>query len=114
MFKDILLRFFIGGTVVCIFSLLSDLFKPRRFAGLFGAAPSVALATIGLTVASQGKLYAVTETRSMVGGAVAMLVYALSVAYTVFRFKTSPLWTTLPLLVVWFGISFGVWIICFR
>jgi uncharacterized protein DUF3147 len=112
MLKDILLRFIIGGTVVCIFSLLSDLFKPRRFAGLFGAAPSVALATIGLTVASQGKSYGATEARSMVGGAVALLVYASCVAYTVFRCKTSPLWTTISLLVVWFAISFGVWIIC--
>ena len=46
--KETLLRFFIGGAVVSAFALLGDLFKPKSFAGLFGAAPSVALATLGL------------------------------------------------------------------
>ena len=43
---DIVLRFFIGGLIVSVFSLISDLLKPKTFAGLFGAAPSVALATL--------------------------------------------------------------------
>jgi len=45
----ILLRFLIGGLVVSVFAVISDIVKPKSFAGLFGAAPSVALATIGLT-----------------------------------------------------------------
>ncbi len=44
--KEILLRFVIGGIVVSTFAILADLFKPKSFPiGLFGAAPSVALAT---------------------------------------------------------------------
>jgi hypothetical protein len=39
-------RFLIGGFVVSAFALLGDLLRPKSFAGLFGAAPSVALATL--------------------------------------------------------------------
>ena len=55
--KVILIRFLIGAVAVSIFAVLGDLFKPKSFAGLFGAAPSVALATLGLTVASDGSTH---------------------------------------------------------
>ena len=41
---EILARFVIGGVVVSVFALIGDVIKPKSFAGLFGAAPSVALA----------------------------------------------------------------------
>ena len=62
--KELLLRFAIGGVVVSSFAVLSDLLKPKSFAGLFGAAPSVALATLGLAVVTEGRGYAATEARS--------------------------------------------------
>jgi hypothetical protein len=65
--KDLILRFVIGGIVVSAFAALGDVLKPKSFAGLFGAAPSIALATLGLTIASKGKIYAATEGRSMIG-----------------------------------------------
>jgi len=55
---EIIIRFMIGGLVVSVFAVMGDLLKPKSFAGLFGAAPSVALATLGLTVASDGARYA--------------------------------------------------------
>jgi Protein of unknown function (DUF3147) len=66
--RDLLLRFLIGGFVVSTFATLGDLFKPKSFAGLFGAAPAVALATLVLTVSAQGASYAATESRSMMAG----------------------------------------------
>jgi hypothetical protein len=70
---DILIRFLIGGMVVSAFATLGGLFKPTSFAGLFGAAPSVALATLALTISKDGKVYAGTECRSMLAGAAAPL-----------------------------------------
>jgi hypothetical protein len=52
--KDLILRFVIGGIVVSAFAALGDVLKPKSFAGLFGAAPSIALATLGLTIAANG------------------------------------------------------------
>jgi len=67
--RELILRAIIGGAMVTVFAEFGDLFKPRRFAGHFGAAPSVALATLGLTIASQGKNFAELEARSMLAGA---------------------------------------------
>jgi Protein of unknown function (DUF3147) len=39
-----LIRFVIGGLVVSVFAICGDVLRPKSFAGLFGAAPSVALA----------------------------------------------------------------------
>ena len=44
MSEDVL-RFVVGGVVVSAFSMLGDILRPKSFAGLFAAAPSVALAT---------------------------------------------------------------------
>jgi hypothetical protein len=107
--KVILIRFLIGGIAVSLFSVLGDLFKPKSFAGLFGAAPSVALATLGLTVASDGKLYAATEAGSMMAGAAAFFVYTSCVSWTLMRGRFSALWVTISLLPVWGMVAFGLW-----
>jgi hypothetical protein len=78
---EILMRFLIGGLVVSLFSSLGDVLRPKSFAGLFGAAPSIALATIGLTIQQNGKTYAAFECRSMMLGAIAFFVYALNVSW---------------------------------
>ena len=107
--KVILIRFLIGGIAVSFFAVLGDLFKPKSFAGLFGAAPSVALATLGLTVASDGKLYAATEANSMMAGAVAFFVYTSCVSRMLMRGRFSALWVTISLLPVWGMVAFGLW-----
>ena len=100
------------GAVVSLFAILGDVFRPKSFAGLFGAAPSIALATLGLTIQHSGKLYAAIETRSMIAGALAMAVYAAAVSWVLLRFKPPALAVTLALLPVWFGVSFGLWQLC--
>jgi hypothetical protein len=42
---DAIIRFVVGGLAVSAFAVLGDVFRPKSFAGLFGAAPSIALAT---------------------------------------------------------------------
>jgi hypothetical protein len=70
---ELLFRFVVGGAVVCFFAAPGDVLKPKSFAGLFGAAPFVALATLGLAVSFDGELYAASEARSMIVGAGAFL-----------------------------------------
>jgi hypothetical protein len=111
---DLLLRFLIGGVVISLFAILGDIFRPKSFAGLFGAAPSIALATLGLTIHHNGKLYAAVETRSMIAGAIAMAAYAATSSWVLFRFKPPALAVTLALLPLWFAISFCIWHLCLR
>lgn len=102
---ELVFRFLIGGAVVSFFAVLAEIFKPQSFAGLFGAAPSIALATIGITIAHNGKAYAATEAHSMVLGAIGFFCYASAASWFLTRMKVSALVATLALLPVWFGVS---------
>ena len=106
---DLLIRFLIGGVVVSFFAALGDIFRPKSFAGLFGAAPSIALATVGLTVHTNGALFAAVEARSMVFGAIAFFFYALAVSYILRRYRPSALVATVCMMPLWLAISFGLW-----
>lgn len=106
---ELLLRFLIGGTVVTLFAILSEVFRPKSFAGLFGAAPSIALATLGITIAQHGKAYAAIEARFMVFGAIAFFCYAASVSWMLLRIKPRALTATIALMPVWFAASFALW-----
>ncbi len=106
---ELFVRFILGGVIVSIFAATGDLFKPKSFAGLFGAAPSVALATLVLTVAKHGHDYAAVEGRSMMIGAAAFLVYAQLAAWSMMRHSLSAMKTTLLFLPVWLVIALGGW-----
>lgn len=112
--KEILVRFVIGGGVVSGFAILGDLFKPKSFAGLFGAAPSVALATLTLTVLSDGKWYAAKEGRSMVVGAIAFFIYASLISSLTMRYRWKALPLSSALVLVWFCVAFSLWRLCLR
>lgn len=76
---EYLVRFLVGGVVVSAFAMLGDVLRPKSFAGLFGAAPSVALATLGIAVYHNDAGYAATQSHSMMAGAIALGVYACDV-----------------------------------
>jgi hypothetical protein len=61
---EILARFLIGGVVVSAFAICGDILRPKSFAGLFGAAPSVALASLALTFTQHSRSYIALEGRS--------------------------------------------------
>jgi len=111
---EIALRFLIGGAVVCGFATLGDLFRPKSFAGLFGAAPSVALATLALTIVIKGQYYAGLEARSMIAGAVAFFIYASCVSWVMMRYKRSALLVTTLCIPLWLVASWGVWLVWIR
>ncbi len=84
----------VGGVAVSGFSFLGGLPRPKSFAGLFAAAPAVAIATLILTVTKQGKEYAILEAKSMFLGAVAFTVYAWFVSWLLVRHRLSVLSAT--------------------
>lgn len=109
-----LFRFLIGGAIVTLFACLGDVLKPKSFAGLFGAAPSVALATLGLTVFADGKAYAALESRSMIAGALSFFLYALLCAWLMLRKKMDAAPATIGSLIVWLGTALGIWALFLR
>lgn len=103
-----LIRFLIGGTVVSVFAALGEIVRPKSFAGLFAAAPSIALASLGLTIAHSGKVFAAIEARSMIFGSLAFCLYACLCSRVLMRQRFSALMTTVMLLPVWLGASFAL------
>jgi uncharacterized membrane protein (GlpM family) len=68
-----------GGTLVVAFALLSHALTPKRFAGLFSAAPAVALAGLTITLLDKGAHEAHQSSAGMIAGAAGMAVYAAAV-----------------------------------
>jgi hypothetical protein len=101
---DIIIRFVVGGLAVSAFAVLGDVLRPKSFAGLFGAAPSIALATLAITIAQRGAGYAATEARSMMLGAVALWLYSAGVCRLMEKYGVSALPAT--------GTMFAGWLIC--
>ncbi len=112
--SELLIRFAIGGVVVSLFALLGDIFRPRTFAGIFAAAPSIAFASLGLTIHQHGRGYAAVEARSMIFGALGFLVYAALVGFLLRRWRTPALTTTVALMPLWLAISMGCWFLLLR
>jgi hypothetical protein len=112
--KDIVVRVIIGGSVVSVFALLGELLKPKSFAGLFGAAPSVSLATLALTAAKEGKVYASLEARSMLLGSVAFIIYAAIVSRGVMHRRIQVLAATTLGLALWAACAFSLWYVVLR
>jgi len=112
--SEIIFRFLIGGFVVSLFATIGDTLRPKSFAGLFGAAPSIALATLGLTIAKSGGQYAAIESRSMLLGAIGFFFYTITVSQVLSRYKPSTLVATIGLMPVWFGVSLGLWFLTMR
>jgi hypothetical protein len=109
-----LIRFLIGGTVVSGFALLGDSIRPKSFAGVFGAAPSVALATLALSVHADGASYASTEARSMVIGAAALLIYLLISRQVLWRRSIPVAAVTVGGLVLWLALALVGWLLILR
>jgi uncharacterized membrane protein (GlpM family) len=106
---DIIVRFLIGGVFVSAFAIIGSMLKPKSFAGLFGAAPSVALATLALTISKEGKNFAATEARSMIAGAAALLIYCVVVLQLLKRTRMHTSAATISSILVWFAAAFALW-----
>jgi Protein of unknown function (DUF3147) len=105
---EFVVRFLVGGIVVSLFAMLGGALKPKSFAGLFAAAPSVALATISLTVFEKGTTYAAIEAQSMILGAMAFFIYACLVCRLLMRRQFHVLATTSLALLVWLVCAIGL------
>lgn len=109
--SEYVIRFLVGGAVVSAFAMLADILRPKSFAGLFGAAPSVALATLGIAICQHGAGYAAVQARSMMVGAVALAVYGLIVCQLLVRAHVRALPATLMSIVAWLAAAVGLWFV---
>src|SRR6202044_1009464 len=63
-----------GGLFVALFAILGEMLQPKRFAGIFGASPAVALANLLVIALIKGDASARYAATGMIAGAVALAV----------------------------------------
>ncbi|WP_369725767.1 MULTISPECIES: DUF3147 family protein [unclassified Bradyrhizobium] len=105
---EYVVRFIAGGVIVSAFAILGDMLRPKSFAGLLGAAPSVALATLGIVVVQHGSHYAAAESWTMIYGAVALGCYSVAVCHLLMRYSLNALPATILASAVWLAVAFGL------
>jgi Protein of unknown function (DUF3147) len=109
-----ILRFIVGGAIVSMFAALGDVLKPKSFAGLFGAAPSVALATLGLTIVTNGKLYAAQEAHSMIVGALALFFYCCATISLIMKQNFRAASAATLAIPIWLICTISIWLLILR
>ncbi len=77
---EILLKAMAGGLLVLAFAALAETISPKPFAGVFSAAPSVALGGLLVTFGFTGAASLVRPSEGMQVGAVAFAVYCVAAA----------------------------------
>jgi hypothetical protein len=103
------IRFLLGGAAVSAFALIGDVLRPKSFAGLFGAAPSVALVSLALAISSHGPSYVSIQIVSMVAGAIALFAFSAVTCRLLKRTRLSAISATLLALPVWLAIAFSLY-----
>jgi hypothetical protein len=104
-----ILRFLLGGAIVSAFALLGEIFHPKSFAGLFGAAPSVAIVSLAIAFHQHGADHVVTEGFAMAIGAIALATYGLGTMH-VLRKAELPPWLGAGLLwIEWLAVAVAGW-----
>jgi hypothetical protein len=106
--SDLAIRFVLGGLIVSAFAVIGDMLHPKSFAGIFGAAPSVALASLGLTFLTKGVHEATVDGHAMVLGAVALAAYSWAVARLLLRHRWNTIVATAAPWLVWLAVAFGL------
>jgi Protein of unknown function (DUF3147) len=105
---EYIVRFLIGGFAVSVFAAIGDVLRPKSFAGLFGAAPSIALVTLSIALGEHGSEYVATESRSMMIGSLALATYSWVTCQLMMRVKQPALAATAVALLVWLAFALGL------
>ena len=83
---EIVLKALIGGVLVVAFAALAETLSPKRFAGVFAAAPTISVGSLVVTVAYSGSSDARRACAGMVAGALGFIAYCLLAPEVVQRF----------------------------
>ncbi len=102
-------RFLVGGALVCVFALISEVCAPKRFAGLFSAAPSVLTAGLAVTLIAETTEKAALTAGGAATGAAGLIAYCLAATPAIRRFKA--LRGSAVVVAIWLVVSLTVWAI---
>lgn len=108
----IILKGLVAGTLVVVFSVVAQAVKPKTLAGVFGAAPTIAAASLAVTLLSDGATRAAAFAAGMVAGSAAMLGYCITDASLLKRLGS--LEASAITLGVWFALAAAGYVVALR
>jgi hypothetical protein len=109
MLTELLVRFVLGGFIVSLVAAVAEVCEPKTFAGLFGAAPSVALATLTLAYFKKDAAYVATEGRSMVIGALGLFAYSCACVAGAKERRVPVGGIAIAAWIIWFAVVATLW-----
>ncbi len=96
-----------GGGLVVAFALLGEAARPKRFSGLFSAAPAVAVASLIVMDVAKGTHDARSASAGMIAGSLGMVACCLIAVRVVPKLHVVPasalVWAT------WLVVAFGLY-----
>jgi hypothetical protein len=101
------LRGLAGGSLVVVFALIGEVVSPKAFSGLFSAAPSVAVASLAITIVAESPAKARQASIGMVVGGVAMAASCVLAAVATPRVRS--LWGSLAAWLGWVAVDLGLY-----
>src|SRR6267143_701643 len=102
------LKALVGGVAVVTFALIGQAGHPKRFAGIFAAAPSVALASLAMTVPAKGPEATVPYAHGMLIGSAGMFAYCVASLFLINRLHA--LVGSILAWLVWFAVAGGLYL----
>ncbi len=102
----------VGAIAVVAFSVVGEAAKPKRFAGLFAAAPSIAIASLAITALAKGGKGAVPYAQGMLMGSAGMIAYCLVSLYLIERLHA--LAGSVLSWLAWFIVAGGLYVLVGR
>jgi hypothetical protein len=106
-FGTFALRGLAGGVLVVVFALVGEIVSPKAFSGLFSSAPSVAVASLAITIVAEGTTAARENSIGMVVGALAMTACCILAAAAIPRLRSVA--GSILAWVGWGGVAFGLY-----
>lgn len=96
-----------GGALVVVFALVAEVLSPKAFSGLFSSAPSVAFASLALTIGFETVAKAEAESVGMIIGGVGMVVACVVATVSIPRVKAA--WSAVAAWVAWALVALGLY-----
>ncbi|MDB5554344.1 MAG: hypothetical protein JWL86_4328 [Rhizobium sp.] len=90
---------------------MGDVLRPKSFAGLFGAALSVALVSLALAFSMHGSGYVSAQVTLMMAGAAALLSFSVVTRQLLGKTALSAMSVTLLAFPVWLIVAFGLYVL---
>jgi len=101
------LRALAGGTLVVVFSLIGQAARPKAFSGLFSAAPSVATASLAITLIFESLTKARQDAIGMVIGGLGMSACCVVASAAIPRLRA--VWGSVAAWVAWAVMALGLY-----